>query len=70
MNTGMGSLSLFQGIFPTQELNWALLHCRWILYQLTYQGSPFLCLPVIFCLGICSLIVSGHIFILLFAIDL
>ena len=39
-NTGEGSLSLLQGIFPTQELNWGLLHCRWILYQLSYQGSP------------------------------
>ena len=39
-NTGVGSLSLLQGIFPVQELNWHLLHCRWILYQLTYQGSP------------------------------
>ena len=37
-NTGMGSLSLLQGIFPTQESNWALLHCRQILYQLSYQG--------------------------------
>ena len=32
MNTGVGSLSLLQGIFPTQESN---LHCRWILYQLS-----------------------------------
>ena len=40
-NIGMGSLSLFQGIFPTQESNWGLLHCRWILYQLSYQGSLF-----------------------------
>ena len=39
-NTGVGSLSLLQGIFPTQELNQDLLHCRWILYQLSYQGSP------------------------------
>ena len=39
-NTGVGSLSLFQWIFLTQELNWGLLHCRWILYQLSYQGSP------------------------------
>ena len=39
-NTGVGSLSLFQGIFPTQELNQGLLHCRQILYQLSYQGSP------------------------------
>ena len=36
-NTGMGSLSLFQGIFPAQELNQGLLHCRQILYQLSYQ---------------------------------
>ena len=36
-NTGVGSLSLLQRIFPTQELNWGLLHCRWILYQLTYE---------------------------------
>ena len=39
-NTGVGSLSLLQRISPTQELNWGLLHCRWILYQLSYQGSP------------------------------
>ena len=39
-NTGMGSLSLLQQIFPTQEVNRGLLHCRWILYQLSYQGSP------------------------------
>ena len=31
----MGSPSLLQGIFPTQELNWGLLHCRWVLYQLS-----------------------------------
>ena len=41
-NTGVGSLSLLQGIFPTQGLNWDLLHCRQILYQLSYQGSSFL----------------------------
>ena len=39
-NTGVGNLSLLQGIFPTQELNWGLLHCRRILHQLSYQGSP------------------------------
>ena len=39
-NIGVGSLSLLQGIFPTQGLNPGLLHCRWILYQLRYQGSP------------------------------
>ena len=36
-NTGVGSLSLLQGIFPTQESNWGLLHCREILHQLSYQ---------------------------------
>ena len=39
-NTGVGSLSLLQQIFPTQELKGGFLHCRWILYQLNYQGSP------------------------------
>ena len=35
----MGCHALLQGIFLAQELNWDLLHCRWILYQLSYQGS-------------------------------
>ena len=35
-NTAVGSLSLLQGIFPTQESNWGLLHCRRILHQLSY----------------------------------
>ena len=39
-NTGVGSLSLLQRIFLTQELNLGLLHCRWILCQLSYEGSP------------------------------
>ena len=39
-NTGVGSLSLLQEIFPTQGSNPNLLNCRWILYQLSYQGSP------------------------------
>ena len=39
-NTGMDSLSLLQGIFLIQESNLGLLDCRWILYQLSYQGSP------------------------------
>ena len=38
-NTGVGSLSLLQEIFPTQESNQGLLHCRWIIYQLSHQGS-------------------------------
>ena len=40
-NTGVGSLSLLQEIYPTQESNRGLLHCRWILYQLSYQGRPW-----------------------------
>ena len=38
-NTGVGSLSLLQGIFPTQGSNPCLPHCRRILSQLSYQGS-------------------------------
>ena len=40
-NTGVGSLSILQRIFLTQESNWGLLYCRWILYQLSYQGSSY-----------------------------
>ena len=39
-NTGVGSPSLLQGLFPTQGLNPGLLHCRQILNQLSHQGSP------------------------------
>ena len=39
-NTGVGSLSLLQGIFSTQGSNPGLLHCRWIIYQLRHKGSP------------------------------
>ena len=39
-NTGVGNLSLLQGIFPTQGLNPGLPHCGWILYQLSHKGSP------------------------------
>ena len=38
-NTGVGSLFLLQGIFPTQGLNPGLLHCKQILYQLSHEGS-------------------------------
>ena len=37
-NTGVGSLPLLQGIFPTQGLNPGLPHCKWILYQLSRKG--------------------------------
>ena len=40
MSTGVGSLSLLQGKnFPIQELNQGLLHHRWNLYHLSYQGT-------------------------------
>ena len=39
-NTGVGSLSLLQGIFPTQGLDPGLLHFKQILYQLCHKGSP------------------------------
>ena len=39
-NTGVGSLSLLQGIFPTQGSNPGLPHGRQVLYQLSHRGSP------------------------------
>ena len=39
-NAEVGRLSLLQGIFPTRESNRGLLHCRQVLYQLSYEGSP------------------------------
>ena len=39
-NTGVGSIFLLQGIFPTQGLNTGLQHCRQILYQLSHKESP------------------------------
>ena len=39
-NTGVGSLSLLQGVFPTQGSNPGLPNCRQILYQLSHKGSP------------------------------
>ena len=47
-NTGVGCHFLFQGIFPTQGPNLDLLHCRWILYCLSHQGSPLeVCKPAV-----------------------
>ena len=39
-DTGVSSLSLLQGIFPTQGSNWGLQHWRQVLHQLSYQGNP------------------------------
>ena len=40
-NTGLGSLSLHQWIFTTQKSNRGHLYCRWILYQLSYEGQEY-----------------------------
>ena len=37
-DTGVGSISLLQGIFTTQGSNPGVPHCRWILYQLSHKG--------------------------------
>ena len=39
-DTGVGSCFLLQGIFQTQRSNPGLLHCMWIFYLLSHQGSP------------------------------
>ena len=39
-NIGVDSLSLLQGVFPTQGSNPGLPHCRQILYELSCKGSP------------------------------
>ena len=51
-NTGVGSHFLLEGIFPTQGSNSGLLHCKQILYHLSYQGSPWdKILPSLLCLS-------------------
>ena len=52
-NTGAGCHSLLQGIFPTQGWNQGLLHCRWILYQLSHQGIQVIRITCV--LGTCVL---------------
>ena len=47
-NAGVHSLSLLQGIFPTQGSNPGLPHCKWILYQLSHKGSPIARLTFIY----------------------
>ena len=55
-NTGVGRLSLLQGIFPTQGLNPGLPHSRQILYHLSHRGSPRVA-------GVCSLSLLQWIFL-------
>ena len=45
-NMGVRSLSLLQGIFPTQGSNPGLPYCRWVLYQLSHKGSPSISIMV------------------------
>ena len=47
-NIGVGSLSLLQGIFLTQESNPSLPHFRQILYPLSYEGSPLFCVSTVY----------------------
>ena len=51
-NTGMVSHSLLQGIFLTQGSNPGLPHCRQVLYHLSHQGSPYICMCVYICIYI------------------
>ena len=45
-DTGVGCHFLLQGIFPTQGSNPGLLHCRQILYRVSYKGSPYICVRI------------------------
>ena len=62
--TGVVCHSLLQGIFPTEGSNSGLLHCRWILYQLSHQGSPsehLGCFYILATVNSASLIIEVHI---------
>ena len=47
-NTGVDCHALLQRIFPTQRLNLSLLHCKWILYHLSYRKDPYSLLKIYF----------------------
>ena len=63
-NTGVGCHALLQGIFPTQGWNSGIPHWRWVLYQLSNQGKPYVltypleiqCIP----LGLSTPQFEGH----------
>ena len=64
-NTGVGSLSLLQGIFPNQVLNPGFLNCRQILDQLSHKGSPWQVLIweiLLLFMGSCLFMPPLHIF--------
>ena len=60
-NTRVSSCSILHGIVPTQGSNPGLLHCRWILYQLSHEGSPFnpVYCPVFFSFVFLSAVLIG-----------
>ena len=51
-NTGVGCRALLRGILSTQESNPGLPHCRWILYRLSHQGSPYIYINPYICKSI------------------
>ena len=61
-NTAVGCHALHQRTFPNQGLNPGLPHCRWILYGLSHQGSPCVCVCVCICTYIC-IHIKGTLFI-------
>ena len=61
-NAGVGCHALLQGIFLTQGSNLGLLHCKQILYQLSYQGSP-LVLPYLLVIQFVQLLPPQYIFL-------
>ena len=60
-NTGVGSPSLLQGIFPTQRSNPGLLHCRQILYHLSCLIINFVCSDLQFCFPLRHLLLHMHV---------
>ena len=60
-NTGVGSHSLLQWIFPIHGLNSGLLHCRQILYHLSQQGSLYIiCIHILFSCSVVSNSLRPH----------
>ena len=49
-DTGVGSLSLLQGLFPTQGSYWGLLHFRTILFELSYYNIRHVTLTIFRCM--------------------
>ena len=59
-NTGVGSLSLLQGIFPAQGSNPGLPHCRQTLYHLSHQGIPSISWSLLKSVSIELVMLSNH----------